>query len=220
MKLSLRLEKCLSYTKGFSILADVGTDHAFLPIESVLRGYVNKAYAIDNKVGPYKIASENIKKHHLQDKVVPLFSDGLVNDNIEDVEVVVIAGMGGETISKILKNAKLTNIKRLILQPNRDAYLLRKTITSLDFKIIDELVIQETPRYYDIIVAESGKEKYLEIELKYGPLLIKSKPQYFIKRLLEHKNKLETVLENVNDKSKRNDINQILDEIKEILDER
>jgi len=209
----------LAFTSGFQHLADIGTDHAFLPIEAVLRGYVVDAIAIDNKIGPYEQAVSNVKLHQLQNRIHVSLGEGL-EAIVNHTDVVVIAGMGGETISDILLNGDLKNVKRLILQPNRDVALSRKTIMELGWKIIDEVVLEEHPRYYDIIVAERGKVNYSDLELRHGPLLLKTKPFYFTKRLAEQKAQMEMILQRVKDKNKRAEIMNKLHELKEILDER
>ena len=136
MKLSKRLLACANYTQGFNKLADIGTDHAKLPIHCINEGFVSKALAIDNKEGPFVIAYANVKKAELFNKIEVIKSDG-IKDIDNDVDVIVISGMGGKLISDIIMTNSLKNIKRLILQPNCDANTLRHSINLLVYKIIE-----------------------------------------------------------------------------------
>ena len=123
MKLSKRLSLCAKYTEGFINLADIGTDHALLPITCIQSGYVNKAQAIDNKKGPFVIAYSNVKKNNLTDRIKVKLSDG-ISEIDDDTDVVVIAGMGGELISKILQKDDKKQVKRFILQPNNNVEII------------------------------------------------------------------------------------------------
>jgi tRNA (adenine22-N1)-methyltransferase len=105
-RLSPRLEKALEYTKGFSLLADIGTDHALLPIKAVSFGYVPRAIAIDNKQKPLDNAKKNIVKAKLDQAITAVLSDGLSNVQ-EPCDVVAILGMGGIAIAEILGKANL-----------------------------------------------------------------------------------------------------------------
>ena len=127
MSLSKRLFTCARYTDGFVKLADIGTDHALLPIHCINEGYVLNALAIDNKEGPYVIAFSNVKKQGLEDKISVILSDG-IKDIDDDVDVVVISGMGGSLISDILQKDPVRNVKRFVLQPNNDSKSIRKII--------------------------------------------------------------------------------------------
>jgi tRNA (adenine22-N1)-methyltransferase len=184
MQLSRRLEACLTYTEGYLHLADIGTDHAMLPIVAVLRGNVMDAIAIDNKFGPYLQARNNIKKYDVSDRVRVRLGDGLEKIS-EETDVVVISGMGGETIATILHEGDHQNVKRFILQPNRDAALVRRTAVRLGYGIQDELVLEDGGKFYDVLVIERMETSYSEDELDFGPVHLRTRPHYFIKRL-EH----------------------------------
>ena len=82
MKISKRLSTCLKYTEGFNKLADIGTDHALLPINAVTLGYVSSAQAIDNKQGPFVIAYSNVLKYELNDKVEVILGFYIVNPKV------------------------------------------------------------------------------------------------------------------------------------------
>lgn len=196
MDLSKRLYACAKYTDGFHKLADIGTDHAFLPIHAVLEGYVSYAQAIDNKEGPFVIAYSNVKKRELQEKIKVIKGDGIEKID-DDTDVCVIAGMGGRLIADILTNHSTKNVKRFILQPNNEADKVRATLKELKYQIIDELVIKENHKYYDIIVIEKGSKNYSSFEVMFGPINLKQKPFFFIERIDKEITKLNKVLPNI-----------------------
>lgn len=198
MSLSKRLFTCARYTDGFLKLADIGTDHAQLPIHCVEEGYVMNALAIDNKEGPYVIAFSNVKKQNLEHKISVILGDGI--SKIDDgVDVVVISGMGGSLISDILLNDPVKNVKRFIIQPNNDPKSVRHALKSIGFKILDELVIKDNHKYYDIIVIEKGNQELTSFEEEFGPVNLKLKPHFFVERIEKELRKLNKVVENMKD---------------------
>jgi tRNA (adenine22-N1)-methyltransferase len=218
MRLSKRLEACLQYTTGFQKLADVGTDHAHLPIEAVLRGNVLTALAIDNKFGPFIQARTNIKKYNVESRVKALLGDGLEKiDN--DVDVVVMSGMGGELIADILSSSDHKYVKRFILQANRNVPLLRRYMTTSNYRILDEIILEEQGKTYEILVFEKGKMELTEKEIEFGPIHLRTKPYYWVKHYQELLAHYEKVLLNVTDDSKKDEIKQAIQSIKEALHE-
>lgn len=196
MKLSKRLYTCARYTDGFLKLADIGTDHALLPIHCVTEGYVSSALAIDNKQGPYVIAFANVKKQALENKIQVILGDG-INKIDDDVDVVVISGMGGSLIKDILLKDSTRNVKRFILQPNNDSKSIREALSKIDFKIIDELVIKDGHKYYDVIVIERGSQELTVFEQEFGPINLQLKPHFFIERIEKELNKLTKIAQNL-----------------------
>lgn len=196
LDLSKRLYACARYTDGFQELADIGTDHALLPIHAVKEGYVSRALAIDNKEGPFVIAFSNVKKRNLEDKITVIKGDGI--EKITDTtDVVVIAGMGGRLISDILTNHNTRNVKRFILQPNNEADKIRSILSDINYRIIDELVLKENRKYYDIIVIEKGQKEYTNFEIQFGPINLLHKPHFFIERIDKEITKLNKILPNI-----------------------
>ena len=216
MKISKRLSACLKYTEGFNKLADIGTDHALLPINAVTLGYVSSAQAIDNKQGPFVIAYSNVLKYELNSKVEVILGDGIKKID-GDVDVVVISGMGGNLISDILLKDDKQNVKRFILQPNNDSHLVRAAIETIGFNIVDELVLNDNHKTYDLIVADIGKANYSEIELQFGPINIKEKPYFFIKRIEKEIAKLSKVLPHITTQSRKEEIESRLKLLEEVI---
>ncbi len=216
MKISKRLSTCLKYTEGFNKLADIGTDHALLPINAVTLGYVSSAQAIDNKQGPFVIAYSNVLKYELNDKVEVILGDGIKKID-SDVDCVVISGMGGSLVSDIILKDDKQNIKRLILQPNNDSNLVRKAIVEIGFHIVDELVFSDNHKTYDLIVADIGAVQYSEFELEFGPINLKEKPYFFIRRIEKEMVKLNKVLPYITTQSRKTDIIARLKLLEEVI---
>lgn len=158
--------------------ADIGADHGLLSIYLAREGLSDVVYACDINEAPLKKAKENIEKFSLSDKVVPVLSDGLSFAK-DKVETVIIAGLGGDVISYILKKDDISKIKCFILQPMSKAEVLRETLGEVNLKIEDEILVSDMGRTYCIIKAVPGKEEYSPLELVAGPVVIKKKGEYF-----------------------------------------
>lgn len=219
MQLSKRLEACLQYTEGFVKLADIGTDHALLPIVAVQRGNVLNALAIDNKFGPYIQARTNILKYQVADKVKVLLGDGL--EKIDDeVDVVVISGMGGELIMKILSSYPHKNIKRFILQPNNNVPFIRKQLELIQFQLVDELVLEDQGKIYELLVIEPGQMSLTEQEIEFGPVNLRQRPYHFIKKIMRELAHLSSILPNIEQPEERDKIERRIDMLQEVANER
>ena len=205
MRLSKRLEICLKFTDGFYHLADIGTDHAKVPIEAVKRGYVVKAQAIDNKHGPYVVAYSNVKKANLLDRITVKRSDGLT-DIDKDTDVVIISGMGGLTIKEILTDGPRHNVKRFILQANDNTEAIRRSLESIEYKIVDELVFADKDKLYELIVIEPGNTTYTDIELVFGPVNLRQKPHFFLQKINKELSYITTVINNLDDPKEHPDL--------------
>jgi len=216
MPLSKRLHTCLQFTRGFNKLADIGTDHAFLPIQAIKEGYVYKAQAIDNKEGPYEIAKSNVEKLGLENKIQVLHSEGL-KDIDEDVDVVTINGLGGRVIKDILLEGPLHKVKRFVLQANNEASRIRRILPEIGFMILDELVFEEHGRIYDLLVLERGKKNYTDLEIEYGPKNLKEKPHFFIKRIEKEIKKYENIMPLVTTKEQQAEIDAKIAELRSVL---
>ena len=216
MKLSRRLSLCAKYTDGFLNLADIGTDHALLPIVCVKNGYVMKAQAIDNKRGPFVIAFSNVKRYKQEERITVKLSDG-ISEIDDDTDVVVIAGMGGDLISQILEKDDKKNVKRFILQSNNNPEKIRAILRKINYKIVDELVFEDQKKMYDIIVIEQGESNLTKNEIDFGPLNLKNKSHYFMKRLNKEYEYLKLVVKNIENEVEKAEIQGRLNQIEEVL---
>ena len=201
IKLSKRLQAIYDLIPQSNVIADIGSDHAFLPIALVLNGKVTRAYASEVNEGPYEATVKNIEKHGVSNYVSAVLSDG-VNELESDVNTVSICGMGGSLIVDILDKGieKLTHVSTLVLQPNNNEDTVRIWLMNNGFEISSEKLIEEDNRYYEIIQAVKGNSNYNKEELYFGPFLLKEKSEVFLKKWTNHKAYLNKVIENINDK--------------------
>ena len=155
-----RLELIASLTKGSKKLLDIGCDHAYSIIYAIKNYGVEYGIASDINDGPLENAKNNIKLNNLDDKIKIVKSDGLKNIN-EEFDTLIISGMGGNLIINILEDSlsKIKN-KKLIIEANSDNYLVRKYLTSNNFKIIDEYAFYDSDKYYEVDVFEAGNLFY------------------------------------------------------------
>ena len=140
-----------------ALVADVGTDHGYLPIYLVNKGICEKAVAADINEGPLNAARKNIALTKVKDKIETVLSDGL--KNIENADCVTIAGMGGELMCSILSYRK-EDMTRFVLQPQRSADVLRKFLAENGFRIKKEAVARENDKMYCAFYAVFTGEKY------------------------------------------------------------
>jgi len=147
------------------IIADVGSDHAYLPIWLYLNNKIKKAYAVDISENCVNRIKKNIKKYNIsEDIIIPVLSDGLTKINdFDKISDIIIAGMGGETIAGILEKAQTPAVcgrhplskggLNYILQPNSKIKFLREFLHNNDFEIIQDIIVESKKRFYTIINA-------------------------------------------------------------------
>jgi tRNA (adenine22-N1)-methyltransferase len=184
-KLSNRLERVASYVPENTILADIGSDHAYLPCYLGLKKVIKKGIAGEITDGPYLSAKEQVVLDNLTDVIEVRKGDGLSVLNPDEAEVITICGMGGSLITSILEKGKnkFGCTKRLILQPNIGSKTVRKWLLKEDWVLIAEEILKEDGKIYEILVAErSGEQPYTEhkeAELLFGPFLLKHQNEAF-----------------------------------------
>ena len=172
-KLPPRLAAIAALVPDGARLADVGTDHALLPIRLLLDGKIQSAVATDIRPGPLSRAKENACAAGVQDLSCVL-CDGLTGVSPDSVDTVVIAGMGGETIISILQDAPWTadGRHRLLLQPMTKAAALRHWLADNGYTFTDEHLVEDKGRVYPILCVEGGAFRPLtEAEALCGVLL-------------------------------------------------
>lgn len=160
-------------------IADIGTDHAYLPVWLVDQKKVNFAVAGDIASGPCKAASNTVAMYGLKDKIEVRLGSGLSIVMPGEVDIAIIAGMGATTIIDILKaDVAVTNgLKQLIVQPMAGAGVLRQWANSNGWCIVKEVLVREGKHLYEIIVFEHGQEKACSKTVyEVGPYLLATKP--------------------------------------------
>ena len=159
------------------IAADIGTDHAQLPIALVKRGICPKAYAADVAEGPLNSACSNLKEAGVEDWVIPVLSDGFERIP-QDADCAVIAGMGYRTAAGILEAAldRLARFRCIIVQINNEADTMRRWISEHHYTILDERYVQDRGKDYEITSFRAEPHAvYSGEEILLGPCLMKKK---------------------------------------------
>lgn len=185
-KISKRLCTVAQNVRNGAIVADIGTDHAYLPIYLALEGKITRAVASDINEGPLKTAKENIKKYSLENVIDTYLTNGL--DGIEKFAPtdILICGMGGELISKIIDSSSFIKDKsiRLVLQPMTMVKELREYLSNEFFTIAENVVFEDGKLYQIICVEYDGtKHTYTNAELELGPKNIENGGKTFEKLL-------------------------------------
>lgn len=159
IELSPRLRSVAELVPKGAVLADIGTDHAFLPVWLLQRGVIERAVAADLREGPLSKARANAEKYGLQNQMSFRLCDGLSGITPEEADTIAIAGMGGETIAVILANAPWTKEgkHRLLLQPMTSLYDLRAFLSGNGYIIRMEHINREDRRLYVTMEVEAGK---------------------------------------------------------------
>lgn len=225
--LSARLACVASLVPAGARVADIGSDHAYLPAALVLDGKIDFAIAGEVVKGPYENAVHEIKDHQLEGRVIPRLADGLAAiEPADKVDTITIAGMGGSLIASILEKDKnkLTGIKRLVLQPNVGESQLREWLMNNHYQIMTEKIIEEDNHIYEIIVAEPSVVpfRYSKYELDFGPFLLENKGPIFKKKWREYLQREAHVIDQMQKAQqppvkKINEINQFLSQVKEAI---
>ncbi len=175
MRLSLRMKEIIAFVSSGNRVCDVGTDHGFVPIALVSEGICPSAIAVDVNQGPLDIATTNVSEAGLPGKIELRLGDGLSVVSPNEVDTVIIAGMGGDLIAKILTNADegFRGSKELILSPQSESEKVRHVLHEFGYMIDTEKIIIDQDKPYLIIRANPGEEKYeYEYEYKYGKYLL------------------------------------------------
>lgn len=220
-KLSKRLETVASYVPKNAVVADIGSDHAYLPCYLVLNNRVIGAVAGEVVKGPYESACHEVRQENLQEQIKVRLADGLQAIEQDDhVTAITIAGMGGPLIASILEKdpERLAGVKRLILQPNIHAIAIREWSTRNNWKIVGEAILKEDGKIYEVLVLEPGQESLSEAELLYGPLLMKQQNDVFKEKWNHEMMQWQHVLEALNNAEKTADIIKKEREIKRLIE--
>ncbi|MDO4555214.1 MAG: class I SAM-dependent methyltransferase [Lachnospiraceae bacterium] len=196
MELSNRLRIVAGEVSQGNRLADIGTDHGYIPIFLVKEGRIPSAIAMDVNDGPLKRAQKNIEKEGLSDRIITRKSDGLEALLKDEADTILIAGMGGALVTEILERGRsvLAEGKELILQPQSELFKVRHCLHRMSYRIIKEAALREDGKYYFIIKAVPGTEHYEEEYLyEYGKCLLEKKDSVMVEYLLSEKEKQEKV---------------------------
>lgn len=185
IKLSKRLQAITSKIPFTGALADVGTDHGYLPVWLLQSGFAGRVFASDIGSGPLESARRSAEAQGLSEKIIFLHCDGLSGFEADSVSTVVIAGMGGETIAAILEAAPWTRDKLLILQPMTKSDRLRAWLFESGYIVESEDLVDDGA-IYEILTATGGADSpYLPGETLTGHFSLISSHPLFPARLAE-----------------------------------
>lgn len=188
-KLSARLDAVARFVPAGSRLADIGSDHAYLPCYLAKKKLISSAIAGEVAKGPFESASREVAAEGLTDVISARLGDGLEVVQPGEADCIVIAGMGGELIASILQAGRemLDSVVRLVLQPNSRTVFVRKWLLENGWELIDEEILEEDRKIYEILAAEKGNplkpySSELDRGLLLGPILIQKQPDAFRKK--------------------------------------
>lgn len=204
-QLSPRLSKIADLIGSCRCLADIGTDHAYLPVFMCLSDKAMCAVASDIRRGPLERAANTLRAYHANDKISLRLGAGLETLEFGEADAVVISGMGGLLISHILNDGadKLIAADKIILQPMTAVPELREYLWQNCWNIADEVLVREEDKIYNILSvrlpsADTPAYKPTAVELYLGKVLIENRPEHFTEYLHKKKDKLEKMLYELN----------------------
>lgn len=183
MEISTRLKTVADFVLPCDVVADIGTDHGFIPIYLIHENRVKQVIAMDLRKGPIERAKANILEYGYESQIQLRLSDGLDKLLKKEADAITIAGMGGELMSRILEDGKeiVMGTKQLVLQPQSEIYKVRKKVKELGFRIDKEDFIKCSGKEYIIIHCVPGIEIYVkDCDYEYGGYMLTHPNELFI----------------------------------------
>lgn len=245
MKLSARLQHIADRLPAGSRVADIGSDHALLPVYAVQSGRASFAVAGEVNDGPMEAAKRQVAEAGAADRVSVRKGDGLAVIAPGEVDVVTIAGMGGALIASILEEGKekLKGVNRLILQPNVGEDVVRSWLFWNGWYLSEEIILEEDGKIYEILTAdavadveEKNEELYKErvlpgretkltrpLFLMMGPWLTKQPNEVWFAKWHSEIEKLEKIKRSVSasdkpsSREKEQQLNELINQLKEVV---
>ena len=219
--LSQRLERVAAHIPAGARLADIGSDHAYLPVALMRRGAIAAAVAGEVAATPFQAANRTVADNGLTQHITVRLADGLAAIEAgDDITAVSLCGMGGETIRDILDSgrARLSGRERLILQPNGGEQPLRQWLMENGYQILNEELLRENRFYYEIIVAERTEAMtYTAEQLYFGPLQMQARSPEFLAKwqhILREKRKTLASLEQARQAVPEQKVQEIVQQVK------
>ena len=200
MNISKRLSRLAGMVTEGSRLADVGTDHGYVPLCLCGEGKIPSAVAMDIRKGPLERARTHIREAGLENYIETRLSDGLSELKAGEADTVLIAGMGGALTERILEEGKevFGTVRELILQPQSEIWKVRLWLKENGWVIRREDIVLDEGKYYPMFRAVKGcPEDYSERELLYGKSALQQSPgvlEEFLQFRLENARKIQAGL--------------------------
>ena len=226
MGLTKRMQQIADLVTPGLVVADIGCDHAFLPIDLVSRGICPSALAMDVNKGPLERAKAHVKEAQLEDRIELRLSDGMTKLKPGEAECAILAGMGGKLICRILNDAPetLSTLKELVLSPHADVREVRLFLDAHGFRIVQEAFLLEEGKYYTVIKAQKELRPQAhadapmsvetaaseadaktqihhltEAELRFGPCILRERPPVFLTFLQKEEAQKQGILKTLQD---------------------
>lgn len=202
--LSKRMEAVVNLVSPQSFtVADIGCDHAYVSIALIEREIADRVIAMDVRQGPLRIAEGNVKAANLEAKIDLRLSDGLEKLMPGEVDTIIMAGMGGLLVKRILEQGRnILGVEKppvLILQPQSDLTAVRIFLYSIAYHIVQETMLIEDGKYYTVMRAEPGADtvQYTRKEWKYGRYNLEQQDPVLLEFLIKEQRKLLEIKESV-----------------------
>lgn len=191
LKLSKRLNAVASLVSHGSRIADIGTDHGYIPVYLCENGIIKSAVASDINEGPLSSCETLVKQERLEKKISLRLSNGLEKLCSDEFDTVIIAGMGGELIADILSKCDYIRDKHIILNPMTHPEMARKFLYDNGFEIVNDFIVRDGHHYYSVFDAVYTGEILSKTRVDYflGNIKDYSQKEYFIHLLNYLKNK-------------------------------
>lgn len=214
----LAIAKAIAQHKQGTFLADIGTDHAYLPCFLYDQGVIEKAYACDVAEGPLASSKQTIIANHMEGKIIPLLGNGLDPIVNEDVDMISICGMGGMLMIEILDAHNEMHNHRFFLQANNGLAELRAYLAGHHFCIIDEDLVEDAHHIYEYMVVEKGEMVLGEDDLLFGPINRQKKTELFRKKWQFELNVQKKIIASLPEgHPKRINVTQMIEKIEKVL---
>lgn len=246
IQLSARLQEIAKRVPSGARVADIGSDHAWLPVWLVHSGQVHAAIAGEYHEGPYRAAQRKVAAYRLGDRIAVRRGNGLAVLEPGEVDTIVIAGMGGSLIATILEEGKdkLVGVSRLVLQPNVGEDFVRRWLEQYGWNLVEEHILQDGDKVYEILVAEVvtegeqavrekryGKETMALLPagvdadwlFRLGPHLVKQRPELLVSKWQRELEKWEKMYVQMGEASseqalaRRQELAREMEQLKEVL---
>ena len=190
MQISKRLRAVASMVSQGYRVADIGTDHAYIPIYLIMEERCSSALAMDIGRGPLEKAEEHIRAYGLEEQIEIRLSDGLAEYRQGEADSIVIAGMGGALMTRILSGGaeKCAGVKELILSPQSELFLVREWLGENGWQIEREEMLREDGKYYTVMRAVRGTmPRQRPVEALYGKYLLEHRNEALLEFLRQEK---------------------------------
>lgn len=206
IQVSERLQTVAGMVKSKGTVADIGCDHGFTSIYLIQQGLAQKAIAMDIREGPLQSAREHIRQYGLERQIATRLSDGARELLPYEADTLLISGMGGALLCRILRDSPqvVQACRELVLSPQSELHLVRHLLHEIGFRITEEAMLKEQGKYYIVLRAVPGEEHYSrEEEYIYGKKLILSGSDVLKEYLKKEQNRVERILDSFQGKSEQ-----------------